>query len=250
MTHDRVQLARDLVPRLVSEGAAAVVLAGSHATGDVHPHSDVDLVVVGAVQEYRLERHGDALVSVLSRTLEQHRAHFFAPSEVGTFVPGWRDAHVLHDPQGVAARLVREASEWTWERIAAECDAWVAEEITVYSEVVHKLVGNVELGRRSAAAAQRSLLAVHLAAILAVHHRILYGAETKLWDAVAGRMGERWERAQRAAFGEGGESFEETCRAALELFALAAPDVGHLLDARQRAVVACACTVAQARAEP
>ena len=50
-------------------------------------------------------------------------------------------------------------------------------------------------------------------------------------------MGEKWRRTQSAAFGLHGEPFEETCRAALRLYGLAADETRSLLDERQRQVV-------------
>ena len=72
---------------------------------------------------------------------------------------------------------------------------------------------------------------------MAVHRRILYGSETRLWDLVAEAMGEGWRRTQSAALGLGGEGFEGTCRAALKLYGFAVDDVYRMFDGRQRGVV-------------
>jgi hypothetical protein len=128
--------------------------------------------------------------------------------------------------------------------LGTRVDRWVTEELTSYAEEVHKLIGNLQLRRRSAAAVQRSLLAVYMAPILAVHHRILYDTENQLWDLVSTRMGPEWTRLQSIAFGEGSRKFEESCEAALQLFSLAAQQIRHLLDERQYTVVAHACEVA------
>ena len=94
------------------------------------------------------------------------------------------------------------------------------------------------------ASVQRSLLVMYLAPIIAVHHRILYDTENQLWDLVSSRMGTKWAELQSVAAGEGSQSFEDTCRAALLLFALAAREVTHLLNQRQYQVVAHACEIA------
>lgn len=106
------------------------------------------------------------------------------------------------------------------------------------------MVGNLQLKRKSAAAVQRSLLAIYMAPILAVYHRILYDSENQLWDLVSERMGKKWGHVQRVALGEGQPSFKETCRAALQLFALTAQEVKHLLNKRQYQVVSHACEIA------
>ena len=154
-----------------------------------------------------------------------------------TAVPGWRDALVLYDPEGLAADLILEAQGWSWTPHERSCDRWVADQITGYAEEIFKLVAALKNNRYSTVAAQRSLLALHLAPALAVHHRILYGSENLLWDLVAGTMGEQWGRDQYAAFGINGETLETSCKAALNLYEVAANTVYSLLDDRQKAVV-------------
>jgi hypothetical protein len=128
--------------------------------------------------------------------------------------------------------------------LGKSADSWVGEELTGWAEEVHRLIGNLQLGRVSAAAVQRSLLAIHMAPILAVHHRILYDTENALWSLVSRKVGVKWSHIQSAALGEGGQSFEDTCKAALQLFVLTAQEIKHLLDQRQSQVVAHACEIA------
>jgi len=232
------QVAQRLAVELAARGARAVALVGSHATGRATNDSDLDLAVVGEGPHYRLECHHDLLVSIGWAELAEQRRRLYDPSYLAMHVPGWRDAVLLHDPDGVAAAVKREAHEWSWNQVADECDRWVAEGVTGYAEEVQKLValrhgGHVTL----AAAIQRSVLGVRLARILAVHRRILYASENRLWDVVAIEMGEAWNTAQRAALGLGGENFGETCGASLKLFVMAAQEVRPLLDGRQSAVV-------------
>lgn len=222
----------------LAEGAArAVVLVGSYASGDAGPESDLDLLAIGPESySWNLQRRDGLLVSVSSRPFEEHREAFVRPEEVCAAVPGWRGAVILHDPQGLAASLVREAREWSWGPLERRCEEWVAERITGYAEEVHKLVAALRSGDASTAAVQRSLLAVHLAPILAVHRRILYGSENRLWDLVSEAMGEEWRRAQSAALGLDAGSHRETCTAALRLYALAVAQTAQLMDERQRDV--------------
>ncbi len=233
-----------LLPELLARGARAVVLFGSHVRGDAYPESDIDLVAIGRGPAYRLERHGGYLFSLSWGTAQRQRRSFRQPSEVGGCIPGWRSAVILQDPEGLARDLQEEARAWTWDALGRTCDSWVAEQIAGYAEEVHKLVGNLELGRSRAAAVQRSLLALRMAPILAVHHRILYDTENQLWDLVASKMGQPWARVQDRALGLGGGDFEATCKAALELYWITSSEVRHLLDDRQREVVAHACALA------
>ncbi|HKH11204.1 MAG TPA: hypothetical protein VKA73_08670 [Rubrobacter sp.] len=223
---------------LAADGAEAAVLVGGHARGDAGPASEVDVLAVGRrTYAFRLERRGGLLVSVTSRSPEAYRRELAGPGSVCAAVPGWREAVVLHDPAGTAASLVEEALAWTWGPLEGRCDAWVAEEVCSLAEEVHKLSAALRGGRRATAAAQRSVLAVRLAGVMAVHRRILYGSENRLWDLVGEAMGEGWVMAQSVALGLDDEGFEETCRAALGLYGLAVDDVDHLFDERKQRVV-------------
>ena len=239
-----VRIARELTPELVAGGAQALVLSGSFARGDAHPESDIDIIVLGAGPGCRLRRHDGYLVSLSWQTPEQVRDSFLSPTEVGATVPGWRRAIPIHDPQGVAAALIEEAMAWTWDGLDARCcDGHVAEGITGLAEEVHKLAVSLEVGRRWPAAVQRSVLALRLAGLLALHYRMLYETENRLWDLVAGRMPPAWARSQAAALCDSGQDFRESCIAALQLYSLAVAEVRHLLDSRQLAVVSHACAL-------
>ena len=177
-------------------GDGAAVLIGSHARGDAGPESDVDVLVVGTrTFSFRLERRGGLLVSASSQSFEAYRREMADPGSVCTAVPGWREAVVLHDPEGKAGALIEESRAWTWGPLERRCDGWVAEEITALAEEAPKLVAALQAGCRTTPAVQRSVLVLHPAQILAVHRRILYGSENRLWDLVAEAMGEEWRLA-------------------------------------------------------
>ena len=140
--------------------------------------------------------------------------------------------------------MKREALAWTWDAVGPRADAWVAEQMTGYAEEVLRLVGSLRAGRYSAAAVQRSVLALRLPRVLAVHRRTLYDGDSQLYEAICAGMGEPWRRAHRRALGVQADTFEQTCGAALELYALAVEETKQLFDERQFAVVRGACTAA------
>jgi hypothetical protein len=219
-------------------------LTGSHARGDANSHSDLDLRVVGEGPSKVLKRHDEFLVAISGMTRQDHRKMFDDPSEVGSVVPGWKSAVILHDPDGVAAALQDEAERWTWDRVADKADRWVAKEITDYAEEIHTLLGNLEDGRLTAAAAERSQLAMHLAHVLSVRKRIAYESENDLWDLVAEAMNGRYGELQSKALAEDAIDLADSTGAAKQLFAIAAAEVRPLLDEQQRPVVEHACEIA------
>jgi predicted nucleotidyltransferase len=240
---DVMRAAREVADGLAAQHAEAVVLVGSRVRGDAHDHSDLDLIALGRGPVRRLEVHEPFVVAVQWRTPAQVRNGFSDLHDLST-VPGWRRAVVLYDPKRRAASLKREALAWTWNTIGPRADAWVAAQITDYAEEVLKLAGSLRAGRYSAAAAQRSVLALRLPRVMAVHRRTLYDGESQLYEAICAGMGEPWRRAHRRALGVQAETLEQTCGAALELYALAAEETKQLLDERQFAVVRGASTAA------
>ena len=239
---------RDLAERLASElverGALAVAITGSHARGDATKASDLDLMAVGQGPAYLLEVREGVLVAQSWASEQEHRARLASPGHVGSVVPGWREALILHDPDGIAARLQREAIDWSWDPHAGRCDEWAAEQVAGLAEEVRKLASALGRDRELMAAVQRDLLALRLAPILAVRLRLLYGSENALWERVGELMGAEWREAQGAAFSTGGQGLGESCAAALRLYGLAAGRVAPLLDDRQAAVVETALAAA------
>jgi hypothetical protein len=223
------QVAADLTDR----GARAVVLVGSVARGDALPTSDIDLVALGPGPARHLTLRGGRQVSASWRTPEQVRDSHCSPADAGGAVPAWREGVILADTDGEAGRLQAEARHWSWSLIDRAADAWVAEQVTGYAEDVHRLIGQAAHGSPRTAAVIRCRLAVRMAIVLAVHHRILYDSENRLWDLVAEVEGEHWTAAQDAALGLDGSAD----RAAVELYVATARRTAHLLDADQSAVV-------------
>ena len=238
-----MRAARDVADRLVKARAEAVALVGSRARGDVHDHSDLDLISVGRGPVRRLEVHEPYVVSVQWQTPVQVRDGFSNLADLSP-VPGWRRAVIVYDPKKTAAGLKREALAWSWDALGARADAWVAEQVTDYAEEVFQLVGSLRATRYSAAAVQRSVLALRLPRVIAVHRRTLYDGDSQLYEAICAALGEPWRRAHRRALGVQAETLEQTCGAALELYALAAEETKQLMDDRQFAVVRGACTAA------
>jgi predicted nucleotidyltransferase len=223
--------------RLVSDGAQAVVLTGSHARGAATDDSDIDVTAIGEGPAYRMEVVDGELFSIAWRTVDGERAAMRDPARAGAAVPAWRSVEILHDPSGVASVLVTEARAWDWALIDDACDRWVAEEAAGYAEEVHKLVAARRRGDDLGTAVQRSVLALRLGPIMAVWCRLLYESENELWHLLADRLGEPWASTQRKALALDGADHAAATEAALRLYAIVAQTADPLLDDRQRAVV-------------
>lgn len=92
-----------------------VLLSGSVARGTARPDSDLDVLVVTALDPVRQApwrtRRRPLPVDLLPRTAEQWRS-CFAPHRVGDESWGYAflDGVLLHDPDGVVARLMADAA--------------------------------------------------------------------------------------------------------------------------------------------
>jgi hypothetical protein len=240
-----MEVAETVARDFATDGARAVFLTGSWARGDAHPESDLDLRVIGPERPKRLMRRDGFLISHQWLEESDHRAAFDDPGEVGAVVPGWRSAVILHDPEGIAARLKQEAESWSWDRVRSKKPEHVASQMTKYAEEVHSLLGNLDQDLRLGAAVERAEIAANLAPILAVHLEIAYETEKELWDLVAEKMGPAWKEAQERALGIGDQDFLTGCSAAFELFRRAAAEVDGVLEGDRRDVVRHAAELAE-----
>jgi hypothetical protein len=221
---------------LTGQGAAAVVLVGSYARRDAHALSDLDLYAIGEGPDYWLERCRGVLVSVSWRTVERVRASWVELPDCIQAVPAWRAARVVRDTDSVGSDLVAAAKAWTWSQVGEDPDRWCAEHLYGYAEEVQKLRAALTRGDEVTAAVQRDVLALRMARVMAVRHRLLLTREEDPWPEVARVVGADWEKAQRRAFALDGASFAESCAAALDLFRMSAGAVEEWMDERQREV--------------
>ena len=162
-----------------------------------------------------------------------------------THVAGWRSAVLLRDPSGVAAELKRLAHDWSWDRVASDCDAWVSGWVVGMAEDAQQLVSSAHAGDDLSAAAICSYLASRLSRVMALHRRILYASDKALWEAVAAELGPEWRRALRSALGLDRDTPLARATFALRLYELAATEASGLLDERQQAVVSLALSTAE-----
>lgn len=245
MWPDLERLVSPLVNELIADGVEAVAVGGSRVRGAATRYSDLDVFAVGTRDLDGICRVVDGvLVVVACLPREVYRADFRDPAYL-TWVPAWRQAEIVYDPDGIAAELRAEADTWTWDVVGGErCDRWVAEQVTSYAEEVHKLASGVELGDSMLSAVQRTVLPLRMPAVMAVHRRVLYESENELWECICAELGSDWRRAFTHAVGAAGSDPAEANAAALKLYRLAAKEATNVFDDRQRVVVELALTLA------
>ena len=236
-----IRLARRLVDELDPRGTAAVVLAGSWVRGDAHEASDLDLWVVGRRGRDRiLERDGRMVCVKFSRVADERR-EMRNPGRVDGAILGWRNAKILRDPTGVAARLRAEARRFRWSRLHPARERYVADQLAGWAEEVAKLLRALATGERDTAAVQRNLLANRMAFLRLIGRERLWETENGLWELAARTESRAFRSAQRAALGSDRADWRRSCEAALRLYALTAQASLPMLRGENRRIIVTAC---------
>jgi predicted nucleotidyltransferase len=223
--------------RLLEQGARATLLTGSHARGQARDDSDIDVFAVGDGPRERVEVIDGRTVSVHWYTPEEARQRITSPGTAIVSVCGWRDAVVIDDPVGVGAELQREAREWSWDRVASEADAYVADVLVGRAEWVHKLVSALRDERRLDAAAVAAETAIAVGRMIAINVRLVAQSENGLWPAIVDAAPPEWGEPLAQALRGGDEDLETAARAALLLYGRVARDLRDLFDENEWAIV-------------
>lgn len=237
----------EVIAELIREGPEVVWLAGSYARGDFARYSDVDLGVITTGEARPVQRRvaGEKLVSVSFTTEERTLASFDNPGLAGAAVPGWRSAVLLHDPGSTGARLKRHAQEWDWSRIEPARVAWLRNGAGVASELVLKLLNGRERGDELETTRQRNALVEHLLRLLAVHLRLMYDSESRLYRDVNSALGEPWTSLASSALGVRATAPLSAQRAALGMYEQAVVLLDPIMDEAGRELLSLARAAAE-----
>lgn len=238
-----LSVAKAVAMAFAKRGAGAVALGGSWARGDAHRESDVDLWAFGLRSGNEVLWRPPFMVTVAKTSERREQTKMRTPPYIGGSVPGWKVALPLHDPGGIVRRLKSEARRFRWPSVSQKCDQWVAEQIVGWAEEAVKLVRALATGNDATAAVQRDLLADHLGFVMAIDRRLFWDSENESWERIGREVGGDWSNAQRLALGIPRASLEQSCRAALSLYALTARVGWNHLNAQQQAIVANTCRV-------
>jgi hypothetical protein len=231
--------------RLLEQGAKATLLTGSHARGRAKETSDVDLFAVGDGPSQRVEVVDGRTVSVHWFTAEAARQRLTSPQSAFIAAKGWGDAIIVDDPIGVARELQEEARAWTWDKLAAEADAFAVDDLVELAEWARKLADALEARRDLDAAAFTADLALRLGRLVAIRRRVTSESENGLWPAIVEAAPPEWGRALRQALRAEDEDLRTAAAGALTLFEHLVGDVSDLLDEQQRPIVDHAVSVSK-----
>ena len=236
-----LRIAARLADEVDPQGRAAVLLAGSWARGDAHQASDIDLWVVGKKGRNRVFERDGYMVSVKFGTTADEHWEMRTPRRLDGAIPGWRNARILRDPSGLAAKLKAEARRFRWGPVRRARDRYVSKQLAELAEEVAKLLRAIGTGEKETASVQRNLLAHQMAFLRLLLLERLWETENGMWEDAAKRCGPEFRRIQRAAFGIDRGSWRASCEAALRLYSLTARASLPVLIGEKRRIVVAAC---------
>jgi hypothetical protein len=233
----------ELVRHFVDDSTLALLVVGSFARGDAGPSSDVDLArhVVDNARHgelHCLADHGERLVTVKMLCAAREVAALLDPGAAVWQVPTLRDAVILFDRDGNAARLIARARAFSWTELDGAADRHVATEVADYAEEELKIVGGLADGRPGQIAYGVMGLVLGLAEIAVIHRREFIVSENRLFDTALEVMTDRrdWCEVFRRAAGYDEVGPVARGRAALQLYQTTVDIVTDLLDDEQRAL--------------
>ncbi|HEY3290319.1 MAG TPA: nucleotidyltransferase domain-containing protein [Anaerolineae bacterium] len=238
-----------LAQRFITPDVRAVLLQGSRARGDAGEYSDIDLkLFLGTSQppappaSYLIDGQ---LVTVSGATPDEIENWFVDPEWNVAVVQGLRDAHILYDPEGLAAQVQQRARAFVRDAaMQVRAYLWVSAEMAGWVEEVYK--GLEGLSRHDVG---RMLNARHgfswgLTRILTVYRGILLSGDNAIIDEVTRVVGagSRWAILRDAAFGicnfDGTPiTIEDQIIAGLELYLETAHMVDDAIQPEHRALV-------------
>lgn len=221
----------ELVAKYCTPDTLAIAYTGSLTRDDVHAYSDVDLYLfypTPTPPHYALDFHGETLVSLSRRTIDEMLDQFRHPEQAVWAVAGIRQAITLYDPDGHFARLQQAAHEFTWEPLREAANAYVSAQMVGYIEEAYKLMGTLRKRYKSAILYALSGLVHGLPMVLVVQGGVLLTSENAFFASAERTAGldSAWAGYFRVAAGLLEADLLERGRAALRLYV----ETAHLMN--------------------
>lgn len=202
---------------LIEPGVCGLLLVGSHARGEAHEYSDLDLERYWLAESWphrsgRMLIWRDRLTSLTDLTLARVSEELKRPEQWIWTAGNLRNARILHDPTGAMASLVELARQ-----PGPAGREWAAAELPGWAEEVHKLLGSLALGDDALAFSARFALVKGLTVLAAVDLGLAIETENRFFEQVRAEAGGEWAHAQTVAMSGEVPGVQRT-RAALRLF--------------------------------
>jgi len=198
----------ELVHTLIRPETMGITVSGSHARGDAHQFSDVDLrhyvtALAEGERDYILKVIDGQLVSIFSLTIEDERRALTQPHKIIWAVPGLSQAKILYDPSGEIAALIQSAKALNWNDHQAAANAFASEELMGFAEEAHKILGGLARGDESMVLYATWGMLGGMLQTLATQRGLMISTENAYFDIVQDSAGRdsAWTRAFRLAAG-------------------------------------------------
>jgi hypothetical protein len=232
---------RQLLARFDAPPVKAVLLVGSYARGDAEPYSDVDLLRLTSAPLPDAGTHlwEGKLVNVSDAEPKAVGAWFSEPESATEVVAGLREARVLFDREGAAARLVARAKAFVWTpELQEKANRWASAQLAGWAEEAHKGLAGLRTGDTGRLLNAQFGLSWGLAKTVRVQCGLLSGSDNAFFtDLAVAFAGTRWLSSLHDVYGLTGLGLAEQVRAGLELYALTADLLEHVLHDSDRLVI-------------
>lgn len=230
-----------LAEECLTPGAEAVLLLGSYARGDAGPYSDVDLLrLTGAsIAGQRSVIWQKKLVNVTDADPATIDAWFSEPEQAVEVVAGLREARVLRDREGTAARLVARAEAFVWTpELQEKANRWASTQLAGWAEEAHKGLAGLRTSDTGRLLNAQFGLSWGLAKTVRVQRGLLSNSDNAFFaDLQIAFAGTRLLRSLHAVYGLTGLALPEQVRAGLELYVLTADLLKPALHDSDRPII-------------
>jgi hypothetical protein len=228
-----------LAEQFQGPGVLAIVLMGSHATGQAGPFSDVDLARF--LESDKDDPHGAGshlidgrLVVVSDVSKSQVEKSFTQPEVAVNTIAGLRTGRSLYDPDGIFKEVQARARSFTWDSALQDAaNLWASHEMVGWIEEVHKGLEGLrrhDIGRMLNA---RHGFSWGLSRVIQTQRGVLVSGDNAFFDEIAEVVGPEsaWARLRRTAFGiEGADGTAPTLRQQIEAGLRLYIETASLLD--------------------
>jgi predicted nucleotidyltransferase len=194
-----------IVTEIDSDEITAVILAGSHVHGTATPYSDVDFArfvrppAQGKKKRY-FYREGH-LISVATWTFDVIEESMTRPELAIWRVPGLREARILLDKEGTFAAFQQKLRDFRWETLQEQANAWASEELVLFGEFAHKMLGGLLNHDETTMAYATQDLLWTLPEVVAVQRGILIEGSNRYYTQIQEAVGKdsAWTHFHRLA---------------------------------------------------